>query len=276
MKLFEYNTGKGILPEGHQGISPSQLSRFFDDGTNWYRETLMGEAPVFQGNTATHLGTCVHVAAEMYTNTGSVDHSLINNYINSITDVEVDKHLIRQQYPTMASTLISAYLSKVSNTGVETEKYVYHELLPNIYVKGSIDRYDPKRRRIVDFKTMGSLDSARVPTSFSRAYWFQQMAYAWMLSKKGTPIDYLELVFVSRDNTGRISEKTGKPMKDYPSEVNSVIHEITTTDMEIIDNTLQLVAHSIQHWNDNPDHRYLLAKDWRLYNKPKVKPLWAD
>ena len=118
---------------------------------------------------------------------------------------------------------------------------------------------------------MGSLDTARVPTSFPRSYYFQQLTYAYILRKNGYPVDYCKLVYVSRNNTGRISDKTGKPLTDYPSAVNIVTHQITEEDMQIIENTLKLVAESVSMAKSNPDLLYLLAQDIRLAPKPKSR-----
>jgi hypothetical protein len=262
---FSYNSGTGIIPKDDFRISPSQLSKFFDSTSQWYREHLLGEEG-FTGNTATYLGTCVHAAAEMYTDSGKVDHSAILSYIDSIKDPEVDKQEIRSQYPVMVNTLIAKYLS-LYNHPVETEIFVHEELLPKVHAAGSIDRYDETRRRIIDYKSIGSLDKARVPTKFPRNYWFQQMTYAWILKKQGKPVDFVDLVYISRSNTGRISEKTGKPMKDYPSEVNILTHQITQDDMDAIEGILQLVSESVDTWNSHPELRHILAQDQRLKAK---------
>jgi hypothetical protein len=268
MSLFEYNDGSSVLPKNALRISPSQLSRFFDQTSQWYAEFLKGEAPAFTGSTATHLGTCVHACAEMFAN-GNVDYFEVEKYINSINDPEVDKSVIKSQYGIMYSTLESSYLSRQPNKGVEVEKYVTLELLPNIFVAGSVDRYSLKAGgTITDFKTMGSLDSARVPTSFPRAYYFQQLTYAYVMRKLGYEVSQCELVYVSRNNTGRVSTKTGKPMKDYPSQVNVLVHQITEDDMALIESILQLVAESMQAWNKQPEIRHLLSQDMR--NKVKT------
>lgn len=264
---FTYTSTIEGMPETSFRISPSQISRFFDDTTNWYREMLLSEAPTFTGSTASNLGTCVHVAAAMYFDSKAVTTSAIETYISSILDPEIDKSVIRSQYKVMAETLISGYCSTARIS--DSELYLWHPLSSTTLVGGSIDAYSKTRFCLTDYKTMSSLDNARVPKTFPRTYYFQQMAYVYMLRKRGYRVDYAELVYVSRANTGRISETTGKPMKDYPSEVNVVRHEITDEDMTIIENTLNLIAESVDLWNSNPELRYILAKDYRLKGKPK-------
>lgn len=261
---FSYNSGS-TLPESAFRIAPSQLSRFFDSTSQWYRENLLGEAPAFTYSTASELGTVVHAAAHMYHDTRTVDRSSIEAYISSLPP-DVDKALIREQYPVMVETLINQHLS--SNLGTHAEFFSSLEILPGIFIAGTVDSYCSRRRRIRDYKTMGSLDTARLPTSFPRAYWFQQLTYAYILIQNGHPVDFIDLVYVTRNNTGRYNDK-GKPLKDYPSQVHVLTEPVTAENLDLISGVLKLVAHSVRHWHQNPDHRYLLAQDFRLYVKPK-------
>jgi hypothetical protein len=262
MDKFKYNDGEGIVPENAIRLSPSQLNRFFDNTSEWYRYTLLNERP-FKGNTATELGKVVHAAAEHWTEHKEIPELEIIQYINSIDNLDVDKGEIEYHWRAMTDSLISEYLTKNSNTEIETEKFVWHELLPGVVVGGSIDRYDTQRYKIIDFKTMGSLDKARVPKSFPRPYYFQQMAYAWTMKQLGYRVDTLELVYVSRSNVGRTG-KGGKALKDYPSEVNVLRMIPTDHDYSIIENTLRLMAESVNTWNKHPELRHLLAQDMRL------------
>lgn len=262
MDKFNYNDGKNIIPENAIRISPSQLSKFFDNTPEWYRDTLLKEK-IFKGNTATELGRVVHTAIEHWTEYKEIPELEIIQYINSIDNLDVDKGEIEYHWRAMTDALISQYLSKNNNTKVETEKFVWYELLPGIVVGGSIDRYDTQKYKIIDFKTMGSLDKTRVPKYFPRPYYFQQMAYAWTMKQLGYRIDTIELVYVSRNNVGRIG-KNGKLLKDYPSEVNTLKMVPTDYDYSIIENTLKLVSESIDTWNKHPELRHLLAQDIRL------------
>lgn len=269
MNPFEYNNGEGIVPKDAFRISPSQLSRFFDQTSQWYREFLLEETPQFIGNTATELGTCVHAAAEMFTNLGIVNHKSITDYIASINNPDVDKSTILEQYPIMVETLINNYLIPNSQYSTETEKFVWQPILPNIGVGGSIDRLDLTRNRIVDYKTMGSLDKARLPKSFPRTYYFQQLSYAWALKQQSIHIDYIDLVYITRNNTGRYNDK-GKPLKDYPSQTHILTMQVTKDDLDFIESVLKLVAHSVKLWKENPGIRFALAQDFRLYKPPKI------
>lgn len=262
--MFKYNDGNDVVPKGHFKISPSQLSRFFDKTSEWYREFLLGEEAAFQGSTASHLGTCVHACAEMYVNTGNIDHSAVINYVNSITDINVDKDYILAQYDVMAQTLIYQYLE--NNIPSETELFLYKEVVPGIGIGGSIDSICGSA--IVDYKTTSSLNA---PTGISRPYYFQQMAYVWLARMHGYTIDTIRLVFITTNQVNRISEVTGKPMKDYPSTVTTIEQSVTDTDIEIIDNTIKLMSESVKFWKETPELRYLIAQDYRLKEAKPIK-----
>ncbi len=269
MDYFTYNDGKGIAPDDSFRISPSQLSRYFDTTSQWYREFLLGEAPAFTGSTASELGNVVHAAAAMYHDTKTVDRAALSAYIDTLElKPDIDTSVIRFQCKPMIETLVNNFL--VSTPLTHSEEFIYHQLIPGVGVGGSIDAYDENAGIIYDYKTMGSLDKARVPKVFPRNYWFQQLCYAYILRQQGRKADYCKLVYISRDNTGRTNEK-GKPLKDYPSELNIVTHMITDEDMDIIHGCLMTIAHSVTLWNTHPELRYALAQDFRLYTPPKLK-----
>lgn len=258
---FKYNNG-GDITKNTFRISASQVSNFFDHTNAWYREHLMGEDG-FTGNTSSHLGNVVHAAVEMFVRENTIHWDQLQTYIDNIRDPEVDTVHISNQYRNMIDVLIPFV---ESNMPGEVEKFVFHEILPGIGAGGSIDAI--RGDTIIDWKTT----SAKTPPSrFSRNYWFQQLTYAWVLKQQGIDIRYLKLVFITQNDVGRVSEKTGKPLKDYPSEYSVVTEEVTEEKLELIGSCLALIAESVQTWNNNPELRHLLAQDMRL--KPKPKPI---
>lgn len=257
---FTYCSGN--LPADHFRISASQLSRFFDSTSQWFREFLLGEAPAFTGSTASHLGTCVHAAAAMYADSAKVNHSAIQQFISTLP-TDIDKAEITTQLAHMIPSLISGYLS--TNRHTHSEEFISYEVLPGIHVGGSIDAYDERIGLVVDYKTT----SGKVPSSFPRQYYFQLMTYAWVLRKLNRPISQLRLVYTTRYVDGGFSEKTGKPLKSYNSTTSTLNHLITDSDWDLIDGCINLIAHSVQTWKANPELRYLLAQDYRLKLPPK-------
>ena len=104
---FSYNVGSDI-PKDAFRISPSQISRFFDNTNEWYREFLLGEEG-FTGNTATALGNCVHAAAEMFAKEGVVHYDQIEKYISDLKG-DYDTSHIKSQYTGMVDVILSNYL----------------------------------------------------------------------------------------------------------------------------------------------------------------------
>ncbi len=257
---FAYNEGKEIT-DGAFRISASQVSKFFDNTSQWYRENLLGETG-FEGNTATNLGTIVHAGIEMFVTEGEVDWEVLQTHIDSIDHPEIDNDYITSQYATM----IHAALPYVENNMPDVvEEFIFHEILPGIGAGGSLDaRY--YNGRIKDWKTTSAKSP---PTKFSRSYWFQQMVYAWVLKQKGITIDYIDLVFITTSETGRWSEKTGKALKDYPSTCTVITEPVTQEGLELIGSCLAIIAESVDVWNKQPELRHLLAQDSRCKVKPK-------
>ena len=264
---FDYYDGKEETNNAFR-IGASQVSKFFDSTSEWYREKLLGEEG-FQGNTASTLGTIVHAGIEMFVLEGSVDHNAIDSYIRQLKDPEIDFYHIKEQYPTMLDTILP-YVKQ--NMPDEVEKFVFHEILPGIGAGGSIDAINyfnkGKNAYLRDWKTTAMKS---LPSKFSRAYWFQQMTYAWVLKQLGIEVNYLELVYISTSDMNRVSEKTGKALKSYPSVYSVVREEVTEQGLELIGSCLKLIAESVQTWNNNEELRYLLAQDYRLKIKPPAK-----
>jgi hypothetical protein len=289
---FEYNEGTEIT-KGAFRISASQFSKFFDSTSEWYRTQLMGEEG-FTGNTATHLGTAVHAGIESYVTDGDVDWDALFSYINSIEDPEVDIQHILDHHEVMINTALPFV---EENMPTEVEKFIFHEILPGIGAGGSLDAltgyaeycvedvrvtrevYElakdqnkpvevkyPQGATIMDWKTT----SAKTPPKkFSRAYWFQQMLYAWVLKQQGITVNYVKLVFISKSEMNRVSEKTGKRLQDYPSVCTVLTEEVTDANLELIGSCLSLIAESVHVWNTQPEMHHLLSQDQRLKAKPK-------
>jgi hypothetical protein len=261
---FTYNEGTNIT-KGAFRISASQFSKFFDSTSEWYRTQLLGEEG-FTGNTATNLGSVVHAGIEMFVTEGAVDWDALHKHIVNINDPEVDNQHILEHYVPM----IDAALPFVEdNMPSEVEKFIFHEILPGIGAGGSIDALRGNADSgytIMDWKTT----SAKTPPkNFSRSYWFQQMLYAWVLKQQGINVNYVKLVFISKADINRVSEKTGKALKDYPSVCTVLTEEVTDAKLELVGSCLALIAESVRTWHEHPELRHLLSQDQRLKSKPK-------
>jgi len=92
---LDYVSGRTILPEGEEGISPSQFHRFFDKPHDWYNTEILGKEG-FTGSTASVLGTICHFIAEDYTKTGMVDQGEMWKYLytqGKVPDTNTTKFL---------------------------------------------------------------------------------------------------------------------------------------------------------------------------------------
>jgi hypothetical protein len=114
---------------------------------------------------------------------------------------------------------------------------------------------------IVDYKTT----SDKTPKNYIPMYYkYQLLAYAYIYNKMGIYVDRIRIIWVTRNDVGRISEKTGKPMKDYPSQAVEVTEQITETDLLFIESILKLISESAYTAIKHPELAYLIFKDYRL------------
>ena len=254
---FEYNDGSTDLPKDAFRISPSGVSRFFTHTNQWWRENLLGEGG-FQGNTSSYLGTIVHECLNAYANGEEIDVDYVTAHIDSLEDLDdVDITEIHKNWRAMVEAGVNGFVA--THPMEKAEDFIYKETLPGIYPSGSFDYYE--QGTVSDFKTYGGLSA---PTTISFAYRVQLLTYAWLLQQNGVPVDRIRVVFITRNQVNRVSEKTGKPLKDYPSTCTTITECITQDDMEYIEGIINLVGESVIEWRNNPSVRHLLAQDYRL------------
>ena len=267
--LLDYYNGTNEIPTGTFRISPSQVSKFFSNTSEWYRTNLLGEDASFTSSTSSVLGTCVHYVCERYGKTQQftdADKQEVAKYIEKHTNPEyedfnpeIDKSVVETQYKIMATELVNQFLSSHIPTNVED--FLHHEILPDVFVGGSCDYYDEKTGTVLDWKTTSTLTA---PKTISYPYRLQLLCYAWLYRQQGKPVNRIQIAYVTRAETNRISEVTQKRLKDYPSTISILSESISETDLEFIESILNLIAHSVQTFKSNPELQFLLAQDWRL------------
>ena len=142
-----------------------------------------------------------------------------------------------------------------------TEQFMFHKLLPGIYVGGTTDAIVDLGNGTVsirDYKT-----ASTKPSGISYAYRLQAHIYAFLATHYlGHKVSQIELQFVTR------------PTKTLPCRHFSFTEPFTEENLATITDQLQLIAESVDFWNKNPDLRYLLAQDLRLKPQPKKKPIF--
>lgn len=278
---LDYISGSSVIPKGSVGISPSQLHKFFDKPHEWYRENVLGEEG-FTGSTASYLGTIVHFIAEDFANRRKVDKAEIHRYLykelvsdksipledfedEEISELylqeladnpDVDIFTILDQYKPMGNCLIQNLRLDMPD---ETEQLISAEVLPGYFACGSCDAR--KGDMVIDYKTT----SDKTPKSYiPYAYKLQLLTYAWIYRQNGTQINRIQIKWTTREEIGRVSEKTGKPMKDYPAQTATVEEVVTEEDYEFIESLLKLVAESMMASDKYPELRHIIWKDYRL------------
>jgi len=252
--MFEYKEIE-LPPNAQFKISPSSISKFFSKPHEWFREQILGEV-TFEGSTSTELGTIVHFIAEQFIKTGDVDREAIQRHIDSLAG-DIDGAYIMSQWQPMGQALIDYLIDR----GVpdRSEEPIYTEVQPGYYVGGTADA--AYGSTLIDFKTTSNLTA---PTEIPHYYRYQLLAYAYIYNKMGIYIDRIRIVWVTNHVVGRVSEKTNKPMKDYPSTVTDVTEYITEADMDFIESILNLIVETVQYYKQHPELAYILFKDMRL------------
>ena len=288
MNRLDYN----YVPEGQQPhdttsfrIQASSISQFFDYTNQWYRTKLLGEDG-FLGNNSSVIGTCLHFLSEQYTNSQitAEDKQEVYAYINEQAELQpdvIDVAFIREQLTPMWKELKSHLDNKPLSLA---EPFLELQMLPGITVGGSIDglrcldgtkhqsldTMSGKQVEIVDWKTTSALNA---PTTISKAYEFQLLTYAYVLKQKyNINVVSMNITYITQNQVGRISETTGKPMKDYPTTVSEVIKPVTSESLEFIESVIKLVAHSVHRFVTVASDRFLLSQDYRLINHTDPLP----
>ena len=288
-KLNYYN-GENLMNPGDIRISASSIAKYITNTNEFWRELMLGEKN-FTGSTASILGSAVHFMAEDFVKTGTVDGNEIEDYIDQESAKDpsnIDASIIREHYPIMGTKLINEYL--LHNRPSFVEEFLMEELIPatnghgTIYVGGSNDGiivpgieytsgvpstdFDETFTQacITDYKTTSATS---LPGTIPYAYRLQLLTYAYLYSKRGIHSDRIRIIYVTRNNVGRVgkfNEKTKKygVVKQYPTEIKVLTESITEQDYEYIEGLINVIARSIRLWQTDESMRSIIAQDSRL------------
>lgn len=252
-----------LIPEGNFRISPSMVSKFSDKKWEWYQNQVLSNS-TFAGNTSTVLGTCVHRCAEVFSKCKNEEERAIlrteiPNYIDTFSmNPDVDISFCKEQWKPMGQALIN-YLT-LYGVPERSEDKIAYKLMDGVYVGGTADAVIGDT--LIDYKTTSTKEPSCV--LIPNGYKMQMLAYAWVYRKLGIEINNLKLIWITQNNVNRISEKTGRAMKDYPSKVIPVTIGITNEDMEFIEDYLKLIGETYLKAKECPELTYLLFGDYRL------------
>lgn len=251
-----------IPEDGVFKISPSAFSTFIERPHAWYRQEIL-EEDVFEYNTSSVLGTCVHYCAEKVAKGEEVDEEEIERYIASKEVKEdYDPEVVRAQWYPMAACLINDYVLQVSNI-LGIEQQVCAEVKDGFYAAGTSDLLEGEKSdcMITDYKTYSSKTKPKTIPSY---YKYQLLVYAWILTQLGYTVTRVRLVYVNRHIEGEISEKTGRQLKSYPPEATVLTETIEDGDLDFIQGLLELCVDTYKASEEYPHLRHVLWHDPRL------------
>lgn len=267
LKEFEYNVGEN--PELFR-IGASSFSTFVEKPWRWYKEQVLN-LDGFEGNTSSVIGTICHVAAERVAKQLDFTKEHVEEFLTTIDNPEVDKDEVRNSYPEMAKALVNSYVLAKKPSMYEVEPFLELDLGDGISAGGSIDRveavswdtsktennkYKPISVRICDYKTYNSKTK---PKQIPQHYKYQLLVYAYVYNKiKGIPVEEVRLIYVNRPIDGGFSEKTGKPLKSYPSEVTVLTEQISQSDLDFIESLIYLAKEKLLATEKYPELSHLL------------------
>jgi len=270
---LEYNDGKHLMPKNTIRIGASQISKYFTSTSKWFRENLHGEDG-FIGSTASVLGTIVHYYLECYVTNQPESKLEIDKYIAEqsavIPDLDID--YIYYQLPFMVE-VAKLYIDSngILQQSPTSEQFVIKQMNKQVYIGGSIDLtvknfidvnglHQPGTC-IVDYKTTSSKQRIK---SIPYGYKLQALTYAKILRDEGVDVTHYRIVYISTNIDGGLSERTGKPLKSYPSETYVLEEHITEKDLEMMDNIFSTISDAVLHYIENPSHRGIIGQDNRL------------
>ena len=264
MAISDYYDGLDRIAEDNGSadffkLSPSSAADFFLSTRQWYGQNLLGE-PKFDVSDSTLLGTIVHYFAEQASLRLKPENpdKLVADFLS--TQKVESRAEIEALWKDMSNELIKGCIHGHPKP-LATEQFMFHKLLPGIYVGGTTDAIVDLGNGTVsirDYKT-----ASTKPSGISYAYRLQAHIYAFLATHYlGYKVSQIELQFVTR------------PTKTLPCRHFSFTEPFTEENLATITDQLQLIAESVDFWNKNTDLRYLLAQDLRLKPQPKKKPLF--
>jgi hypothetical protein len=264
IQFDNYKSAAEHLPEKTNTffISPSAFPQFINKKHKWFREQFIGE-DIFAGNTGSHLGNIVHKAAELFMQGIDITNEQCEEYINSLPDNEhINKNIMRSSYRQMIDSLLTGYLMDISVD--ETEKFIYYDMSSTVTIGGTFDyvRTENGNKIIGDYKTTSS---KLPPKRIDANHRLQALIYCYIMDKSGLERpDMLEIVYITRPHAPVISEKTGKPGKEYFATTTVLQEVVTDDDMEYIDSLMNLCTDTFHYFVKHPEVAHILYSDQRL------------
>lgn len=188
--MSDYYEYKDIKIDGKLRISPSGISKLYDNAHQWYKETILGEK-TFQGNTNTVLGTIIHARIHRYYDgLEPIDLDEELKYIDRYKDnPDVNEWTIAEELNRLWDIIRLEYLEKYPKPD-SMEQQIQFEI-PNskYFVGGSYDAIE--NLTLIDFKT-----TSTTPKSISSSHWLQLLIYALIMALQGKKLTTMRVVYI--------------------------------------------------------------------------------
>lgn len=287
LKPLNYNNVyNNLIPEGKIKISPSMISQFFTDKALWYHKTILQDTANYP-NYFTVLGTAIHRIAEQFIKTSEIDYQEVYDYLDAIeiydttnpSDIEPiseeEKARLRIQIKPMSEALLGHM--QYYGTPTISEMTLVEQVSNNVYLAGTVDAI--LGNTLIDFKTT----SAKTPKTYiPDNYKWQLLTYAWLCRKNNIDIQKVAILWITQADVNRVSEKTGKKLKDYPATCALIEYIITEQDMAIIEKALNLISQTCEVSLKQPQLTPLLFSDYEsiqereAIDEDKIRELICD
>jgi ATP-dependent helicase/DNAse subunit B len=223
-------------------FSVTQMNEFINNPNHFFRKVILKEDIPFANN-ATALGTIIHYAISQAHNDSEIHDFEINEYLDSLSEFDIDYRWILNKFSQMKNIVVPFAKNFSIDKPNEFEKAHLLKLDEHIYLGGTLDcRYD---NTIIDYKTTNKLTITK-DDELPEKYINQLYTYAYMLHQEGIAVDKAAIMYMTIPEVGRISEKTGKPMKDYPCRCFVVEKYLQQEKMDEIIKKIELIKETIK------------------------------
>ena len=223
-------------------FSVTQMNEFFINPNNFFRKVILKEDIPFATD-STALGTLIHYAISQAHMRDELHDNEIKEYLDSLSEFNINYPWIMDKFNQMKD-LVVPYARNLSIAEPdEFEKAHLLKLDEHIYLGGTLDcRYS---NIIIDYKTTSKLtitENDELPEKYIN----QLYTYAYMLHQEGIAVDKVAVMYMTIPEVGRISEKTGKAMKDYPCRCFVVEKYLQQEKMDEIVKRIELIKETIK------------------------------
>ena len=199
----EFRDNGGIV------LSPSGISKFYNEPNEWYMD-LIGKV-TFDGNSNTVLGNAIHGAIDAYWDKGVVTEADVELWVqlkyaeqmyevvgqdkfgNDIPKVDID--FVTKNFMGMFTAWENDYAGLYPKPDLRehyVEMDVQTEPVP-MMLAGTIDGYEEEHKVVIDYKTCG-----RKPSGISESHRLQLTSYAFAMIADGKEVDTIRVVYIQR------------------------------------------------------------------------------